>query len=69
MPKFLVYLESVLAYNARKHSEGYSIGESLSYVDVALWHTLEAAASQFPNSYAEIESKIPLLVDFRKKIA
>ena len=51
-----------MAYNSNKNTEGYSIGNSLSYVDVALWHTLEAAASQFPNCYAGIENYIPLLV-------
>ena len=63
------YLESVLAHNSKTHTNGYLIGSSMTYLDIALWHTLEAAASQFPDSYATITGETPLLVQFRGKIA
>lgn len=71
LSQFLNYLEKVLAYNSKvsSPSEGYFIGSTLTYVDVAVFHTIEAAASQFPNAFAEISSSIPLLVSFRQKIA
>ena len=39
LPQFLRYLESVLAYG----KSGFAIGDRLTYLDVALFHTIEAA--------------------------
>jgi hypothetical protein len=40
----------------------------MTYVDLSLWHTLEAAASQFPESYPKIVEDKPLLRAFREQI-
>ena len=69
LPSFLGYLETVLAHNAKKHSKGFAIGETMTYVDLSLWHTLEAATSQFPESYPKIVEDKPLLRAFREQIA
>jgi glutathione S-transferase len=72
MPKFLAYLESVLAYNEKQGVEGgFFVGDALTYVDIAVFHTLEAAASQFPEGYAKqvADKAIPRLEAFRERIA
>ncbi len=66
---FIKYLESVMAHNSKTHTDGYMLGSTMTYLDIALWHTLEAAASQFPDVYAKITAETPLLVQFRGKIA
>lgn len=68
LPMFLKFLESSLTYNLKSHCEGYFIGNSLTYVDIAVWHTLVAAESQFPETYKEITKSIPTLVQFKSKI-
>jgi glutathione S-transferase len=69
LPQFLKYLNSVLDFNAKLHPEGYLIGNSLTYVDVALFHVLEAAASQFPEDYSTTVAALPLLSAHRARIA
>ncbi len=51
LTRFLPYLEHVLVFNQKANPNGYFIGESLTYVDIAVWHTIEATASQFPETY------------------
>ena len=68
LPMFLKFLESSLTFNLKFHNEGYFIGNSLTYIDIAVWHTLIAAESQFPDTYGEIAESIPALVQFKGKI-
>ena len=68
LPMFLKFLEKSLIYNLKTNSEGYFVGNSLTYVDIAVWHTLVAAESQFPETYTEITKNIPTLVQFKNKI-
>jgi glutathione S-transferase len=67
LPQFLGYLEKVLVFNNSQegNSLGFFIGNSMTYVDVAVFHTLEAAASQFPDRFQEISGSTPQLVTFR----
>jgi glutathione S-transferase len=66
---FLPFLEHSLAFNLKTNPQGYFIGDSLTYVDIAVWHTIEATASQFPETWGEISAGTPSLVSFREKIA
>eukprot|EP01036_Dinobryon_divergens_P033228 gene33228-42966_t len=68
LPMFLKFLEKSLIYNLKTNKEGYFVGNSLTYVDIAVWHTLVAAESQFPETYTEITKSIPTLVQFKNKI-
>mmetsp|Transcript_6318 Transcript_6318/g.10575 ORF Transcript_6318/g.10575 Transcript_6318/m.10575 type:complete len:270 (+) Transcript_6318:55-864(+) len=77
LPQFMNYLEVVWKFNNRpddtKFSSGFFVGDRLTYVDIAVFHTLCAAASQFPEEYAAITSatsgSAPSLEPFRQKIA
>ena len=47
---------------------GYFIGDAMTFVDVAVFHAIMAADSQFPGRYAEIVADKPRLVAFKEKI-
>ncbi len=40
----------------------------MTYADIAVFHTLMAAESQFPETYEEITKTTPSLVIFKNKI-
>ena len=40
---FMKFLEATYEHNIKYHSEGYFIGDSLTYADIAVFHTLDAA--------------------------
>lgn len=63
--KFLGNFEKTLAANG--NGEGFMIGNSITYVDLALFQALEAFASQFPEEWAKAE--YPKLRAFRDRIA
>ena len=70
LPKFLTYLEKVIAFNhSQNPNSDYFIGNSLTYVDIAVFHTLVASEFQFPESYKSFSKQIPLLCAFSKRIA
>jgi glutathione S-transferase len=45
LPRFMQYFENSLSFNQKAKKSDFFIGESLTYVDIAVWHTLEATAS------------------------
>ncbi len=45
LPQFLEFLEGSLAFNLKNHPEGYFIGDSITYADISVFHTLMAAES------------------------
>ena len=65
---FMKFLESSLSHNLKNHPEGYFIGDALTYADIAVFHTLMAAESQFPETYEEITKTTPSLLVFKNKI-
>lgn len=69
LPKFLEYLERVAVYNAKSHSEGYMVGGTLTYVDIAVFHTVMAAESQFAERFGVLSATIPLILAHKAKIA
>lgn len=69
LQKFLSYFENVAAYNAMSHDQGYMIGNTLTYVDIAVFHTVVAAESQFSERFAAIAPQIPLVMAHKERIA
>lgn len=69
LPAFLTYLESALAYNAKSHAGGFMVGASLTYVDVAVFHTLTSANSQFFAAFKRQCANIPRLLALRAHVA
>jgi glutathione S-transferase len=61
MPRFLSYLQKVLQYNS---PHLHVVGEELTYVDIGLFHVLDAAKSQFPEAYDKCVATCPLLPQF-----
>ena len=43
LPMFIKFLEATYEHNIKSHQEGYFIGDSLTYADIAVFHTLDAA--------------------------
>lgn len=71
LPDFIWYFDKTLRYNAEnaKNTGGFFIGNALTYVDIAVFHLIEASASQFPGAYAKLQALYPALAAFRTKIA
>ena len=68
MPKYLGWLEEVLARNAK--SEGrWLVGRDLTYADLSVFQVVEGLRYAFPNAMARIERKIPRLVALRDRVA
>ena len=68
MPKFLGYLEQVLADNAASHHE-HLVGAGFSYVDLGAFQLLSGLAYAFPRAFAAEEASIPRLLALRDRIA
>ena len=63
--KFLGYLDRVLKAN---HASDFTVGAKLTYVDVALFHVLDAAQSQFPHAFDKAVIDFASLQPFMAKI-
>jgi glutathione S-transferase len=68
MPKYLGWLEDVLARNRR--SEGrWLVGADLTYADLSAFQVVEGLRYAFPNAMARRELKLPRLVALRDRVA
>jgi len=65
MPKFVKTFETLLAYN--NGGQAFFIGDSLTYADIAVFHTLCAMEAQFPEAWAALQA--PLCKAFKTRIA
>ncbi len=65
VPKMLGYFERVLQKNGGK----YTVGRSLSYVDLSLFQIVEGMRYAFPKRMRRYEKKIPGLVALRDRVA
>jgi glutathione S-transferase len=55
LPKFLAYFEAVLG-----DTDGpFLLGETLSYPDLSLFHTVDGIAYGFPNGWARVAAQVP----------
>jgi glutathione S-transferase len=66
MPKYLGYFERVLARNP--HGDGFSVGGSLSYVDLSLFQLIEGLVYAFPRAMKILPSRYPKLSDLREAV-
>jgi glutathione S-transferase len=64
-PKMLGYFERVLRENGGR----YSVGRSLSYVDLSLFQIVEGLRYAFPKRMKRFEKKVPLLVALHQRVA
>jgi len=65
VPKMLGYFERVLKQNGGK----YSVGRSLSYVDLSLFQIVEGLRYAFPKRMKRFAKKVPLLVALHDRVA
>jgi glutathione S-transferase len=65
LPKYLGYLERVLARNGGV----FLVGDALSYVDLSVFQVLAGLEYAFPHAMERLASKIPLLLRLRGEVA
>ncbi len=65
IPKYLRYFEGVL----RSNESGYSIGRSLSYVDLSLFQIIAGLHYAFPKTMARSKRKYPRLIALHDRVA
>lgn len=65
LPKYLGYFEGVLSRN----STGYSIGRSLTYVDLSLFQIIAGLRYAFPKTMARSERIYPRLVALHDRVS
>jgi glutathione S-transferase len=68
MPRYLEWLEDVLARNAQSAGR-WLVGGELTYVDLSAFQVIEGLRYAFPNAMARLEPKIPRLVALRDRVA
>ncbi|MGH8248372.1 MAG: glutathione S-transferase [Gammaproteobacteria bacterium] len=67
LPKFLDYFETVFDRNSS--GRGYTVGRSLTYVDLSMFQLIEGLRYAFPRTMAKVERSIPGLVALHEKVA
>jgi len=65
VPKMLGYFERVLKQNGGK----YSVGRSLTYVDLSLFQIVEGLRYAFPKRMKRFAKKVPLLIALHDRVA
>ena len=68
MPKYLGWLEDVLARNRRSGGR-WLVGRDLGYVDLSAFQVVEGLRYAFPNAMARLERKAPRLIALRDSVA
>lgn len=68
MPKYLAWLEKVLARN-RASAGRWLVGSACSYVDLSVLQIVEGLRYAFPNAMAQLEPKIPRVIALRDRVA
>ena len=67
LPKFLGYMERVLAQNPG--GSKYLVGARLTYADLSLFQTVEGLRFAFPNTMARVEPDYPLVTALHSRVA
>ncbi len=67
MPKFLGYMERVLAQNPS--SDTHLVGARLTYADLSLFQTIEGLRYAFPKTMRRIEPEYPLVIALHARAA
>ena len=68
MPKYLGWLEDVLARNRRSGGR-WLVGRDLGYVDLSAFQVIEGLRYAFPNAMARLERRLPRLIALRDRVA
>lgn len=68
MPKYLGWLEDVLARNARSRGR-WLVGRELTYADLSAFQVVAGLRFAFPNAMAGLERKLPRLVALHDRVA
>jgi glutathione S-transferase len=68
LPDWLPYFDAVLAENKKTHAAGFVVGDTVTYADIALFHVMMAAESQFPAAFAREVAKLPHIRPFMEQI-
>lgn len=68
LPKFLLYLEGLLARPAEVAAT-HLIGETTSYADLAAFQVVEGLTYAFPNAMSRLRATMPGLLALRDRIA
>ncbi len=68
MPKYLGWLEKVLAHN-RKSRGQWLVGSDCTYVDLSAFQIVEGLRYAFPNAMTRLEPRIPGVVALRDRVA
>jgi glutathione S-transferase len=68
MPKYLGWLERVLARNDRSAGR-WLVGGDLTYVDLSAFQVVEGLRYAFPNATARLEPKLARLIALRDRVA
>ena len=68
MPKYLGWLERVLARNRRSGGQ-WLVGSERTYVDLSAFQAVEGLRYAFRNAMAKLERKIPRLVALHDRVA
>jgi glutathione S-transferase len=66
LPKFLGYFERQLAKNSQ--GQVHALGETLTYVDLSLFHLIEGVRYAFPAKMTAVEPDYPLLVALNAQV-
>jgi glutathione S-transferase len=68
MPKYLGWLEQILARNARRGSR-WLVGGRITYADLSAFQVVAGLRYAFPNASARVERKLPRLVALHDAVA
>lgn len=68
MPKYLGWLEKVLARNATSDGQ-WLVGSDRTYVDLSAFQVVEGLRYAFPNAMARLEPKLPRVIALRDRVA
>jgi len=68
MPKYLGWLEQVLARN-RASGGRWLVGSERTYVDLSAFQIVDGLRYAFPNALAQLEPKIPRLIALHDRVA
>lgn len=66
VPKYLGYFEAILKNNGKA---GYSIGRSLTYVDLSLFQIVAGLRYAFPKAMRQSQRKYPCLIALHDRVA
>ena len=68
MPKFLRWLEKILARNSASGKK-WLVGSQRSHVDLSAFQVVEGLRYAFPNAMRRLEPQLPLLLALRDRVA